>query len=108
MMSEGNALFYHCLTLCSVARLAGNTILERNGVIRGIVNMGVMQLPQRMKSFKASYIEGHYFLLRFYSGPYVIRDIKRVLKMDPRLIRYNVVKLGSKYCPLRETLIRVG
>jgi len=62
-----------------------------------MVNLGVMQLPQRMKAHSAYHSEGHYFLLRFYSGPFVIRDIRRHLRMDPRMIRHNVVKLGEEY-----------
>jgi len=81
---------------CRVARLAGNTILQRNGVIRHIVNLGVLQLPQKIRAFKTSHVDGHYFLLRFYAGPYVIQDIKQSLKLDPRLLRVNVVKLGAK------------
>ena len=80
----------------SIARIAGQVVLNRNGVIRNIVNMGVLQLPQRMKAHSAQHFEGHYFLMRFYSGPYVLRDIARHLKMDPRMIRHSVVKLGEQ------------
>jgi ribosomal protein S6 len=86
--------------LCSrerVCKTAGETILARNGVIRNIVNMGIIQLPSKMKSFGETYYQGHYFLIRFYSSPYVLQDIGKVFKLDPRLIRYHFVKLGTKY-----------
>jgi ribosomal protein S6 len=82
--------------MCSVARIAGHTILNRNGVIRDVKNMGVMQLPQRTRAHSAYHVEGHYFLMRFYSSPYVVKDIARHLRMDPRMVRHNVVKLGDQ------------
>jgi ribosomal protein S6 len=81
----------------SVARIAGNTILESNGVIRNIVNMGLIQLPQRMRANRVAHYEGHYFLIRFYSNPFVIKDVRRHLNMDPRMIRHFFVQLGESY-----------
>jgi len=83
--------------MSSIARIAGRTILNRNGVIRNLRNLGLLQLPQRARAHSAYHLEGHYFLMRFYSSPYVIRDIARHLSMDPRMIRHNVVKLGDGY-----------
>jgi ribosomal protein S6 len=90
-----------CLMLMSsIARIAGRTILNRNGVIRNLRNLGLLQLPQRARAHNAYHLEGYYFLMRFYSSPYVIRDIARHLRMDPRMIQHNVVKLGDEYVSL--------
>ena len=99
MKFESSIRFVSALKLKypSIARITGRTILNRNGVIRNIVNMGLLQLPQKTKAHSSIHVEGHYFLMRFYSGPSVIRDIARHLKLDPRMIRHNVVKLGDEY-----------
>jgi len=55
-----------------------------------------MQLPQRTKAHNAWHYEGYYFLMRFYAGPFVLRAIDRHLRVDPRMVRYNVIKLGEK------------
>jgi ribosomal protein S6 len=83
--------------MSSIARIAGRTILNRNGVIRNLRNLGLMQLPQRARAHSAYHLEGHYFLMRFYSSPYVVRDIGRHLRLDPRMIRHHVVKFGDRY-----------
>jgi len=86
-----------------VARIAGRTILSRNGVIRNIVYMGEMQLPQEIKKHGARHILGHYFLMRFYGAPYLVKDLGRHLALDPRTLRHNVIKLGDKYgFPLKD------
>jgi ribosomal protein S6 len=80
-----------------VARIAGRTILNRNGVIQNIVYMGELQLPQQIKKHGSKHFMGHYFLMRFYGAPYLVKDIGRHLALDPRTLRHNVVKLGDKY-----------
>jgi small subunit ribosomal protein S6 len=62
-----------------------------------MVNLGVMQLPQKKRAHSAQHIIGHYFLMRFYGSPYVVKDIARHLRMDPRMIQHNVIKLGTGY-----------
>jgi ribosomal protein S6 len=59
--------------------------------------MGEMQLPQRIKKHGSKHVMGHYFLMRFYGAPYLVRDIGRHLALDPRTLRHNVIKLGDKY-----------
>ena len=71
--------------------------MNRNGVIRDMVNLGVLQLPQRTRAHSAWHVAGHYFTMRFYSSPYVLKDIDRHLRVDPRMVRHNVIKLGSEY-----------
>jgi ribosomal protein S6 len=67
-----------------------------------------MQLPQRTKSHNAWHYEGFYFLMRFYAGPFILKDIDRHLKVDPRMVRFNVVKLGEKYVVQKTLLTFLG
>lgn len=42
------------------------------------------------------YHQGHYFILRFDSSAKTQHAVRRTLGLDPRMIRYSVVKMGSK------------
>jgi small subunit ribosomal protein S6 len=79
-----------------IARTTGNLILGRNGVVRGITNWGTFLLPKPARKQGALYNQGHYFILRFDSDGRTQHAVRRTLGLDPRMIRYSVVKMGSK------------
>lgn len=79
-----------------IAKTTGNIILAANGVVRGITNWGTFLLPKPQRKQGAIYTHGHYFLLRFDSSARTQHIIRRTLGLDPRMIRYSVVKMGSK------------
>ncbi|KAK3631415.1 hypothetical protein LTR56_006132 [Elasticomyces elasticus] len=79
-----------------IAKTTGNIILSRGGVIRGITNWGTFLLPKPARKQGAIYDQGHYFILRFDSGAQTQHAVRRTLGLDPRMIRYSVVKMGSK------------
>jgi len=81
-----------------VCRTAGSLILQRGGVIRGITNWGVFHLPNptRGKKGKTTHHAGHYFIMRFDSDARTQHGLRRTLALEPRLLRYSVVKLGQK------------
>jgi small subunit ribosomal protein S6 len=39
---------------------------------------------------------GHYFIMQFDSSTAVQAEVRRTLGLDPRMIRFSVVKLGDK------------
>ena len=39
---------------------------------------------------------GHYFIMQFDSSAAVQAEVRRNLGLDPRMIRFSVVKLGDK------------
>ena len=39
---------------------------------------------------------GHYFIMRFDSSAATQAEVRRSLGLDPRMIRFSVVKLGDK------------
>ncbi|KAK3113526.1 hypothetical protein LTR53_009104 [Teratosphaeriaceae sp. CCFEE 6253] len=84
------------ITRHQITKTTGNIVLSRGGVIRGITNWGTFLLPKPARKQGALYTQGHYFILRFDSGAQTQHAVRRTLGLDPRMIRYSVVKMGSK------------
>ncbi|KAI9372724.1 ribosomal protein S6 [Aspergillus egyptiacus] len=79
-----------------IARNAGIQVLRSGGVVRGYTNWGVFRLPKPTTKHQARYSEGHHFIMRFDSSGPVQTAVRRTLSLDPRMIRFSVVKLGDK------------
>ena len=78
-----------------IARTAGLQVVRAGGVIRGFTNWGPFRLPRPITKHQAKYSVGHHFIMRFDSSAPVQQEIRRSLGLDPRMIRFAVVKLGS-------------
>lgn len=63
--------------------------------MRGITNWGVFMLPKPRTKHQAKYHSGHYFIVRFDSSARIQHSVRRTLSLDPRLLRYTMVKMGS-------------
>ena len=79
-----------------IARTAGNQVLTAGGVVRGLTNWGTFLLPKPARKQGAVYHNGHYFIMRFDSSAKTQHAVKRTLGLDPRMIRYSMVKVGEK------------
>ncbi|KAK2739817.1 hypothetical protein FQN55_009138 [Onygenales sp. PD_40] len=79
-----------------IARMTGLQILYSGGVIRGITNWGPFRLPKPVTKHQTKYSTGHHFIMRFDSSSQVQNSVLRTLKLDPRMVRFSVVKLGDK------------
>ncbi|PLB43672.1 hypothetical protein P170DRAFT_441129 [Aspergillus steynii IBT 23096] len=79
-----------------IARNAGVQVLRSGGVIRGYNNWGTFRLPRPTTKHQARYSEGHHFVMRFDAAGPVQTAVRRTLGLDPRMIRFSVVKLGDK------------
>ena len=88
--------------LSRIARTAGNQVLTAGGVVRGITNWGTFLLPNPARKQGATYHNGHYFIMRFDSSAKTQHAVKRTLGLDPRLIRYSMVKVGTKFDEIRD------
>ena len=88
-------------TSSRIARTAGNQVLTAGGVVRGITNWGTFLLPKPARK-GATYHNGHYFIMRFDSSAKTQHAVKRTLGLDPRLIRYSMVKVGTKFDEIRD------
>lgn len=84
-----------------IARTTGGLILSSRGVIRGITNWGTFLLPKpkgqagASSSQTAKHYTGHYFIMRFDAGAKTQHVVRKTLGLDPRLLRYSVVKMGT-------------
>ncbi|KAI9795441.1 MAG: hypothetical protein M1833_007040 [Piccolia ochrophora] len=85
-----------------IAKSAGTIILRSGGVVRGLTNWGPFSLPRRTRVHQATYSQGHYFIMRFDASGKIQSSIKRTLGLDPRMIRFSVVKMGDKLEKLAE------
>ncbi|KAI9837318.1 MAG: hypothetical protein M1819_000392 [Sarea resinae] len=78
-----------------IARTTGSLILQQGGVIRGLTNWGPFTLPKPTRKHQATHHRGHYFLMRFDAQSNAQHLLKKTLNLDPRMIRFNVVKMGE-------------
>lgn len=76
--------------------MTGQQILNNKGVIRGLKNWGQFDLPRPTTKHQAQHRQGHYFIMQFDSSIRAQEEVKRTLRLDPRLIRFSVVKIGDK------------
>jgi small subunit ribosomal protein S6 len=80
-----------------IAKTTGSLILNSGGVVRGITNWGTFLLPKPIrKQGGALYHQGHYFIVRFDSSSRTQHSVRKTLRLDPRMLRFSVVKMGSK------------
>ena len=89
-------------TIYRIARTAGNQVLSAGGVVRGLTNWGTFLLPKPARKQGALYHNGHYFIMRFDSSAKTQHAVKRTLGLDPRMIRYSMVKVGTKFDEVRD------
>ncbi|EEH45814.2 ribosomal protein S6 [Paracoccidioides brasiliensis Pb18] len=83
-------------SLALIARVTGLQILYGGGVIRGLTNWGPFRLPRPTTKHQTKYATGYHFIMRFDSSSAVQKSVRRTLGLDPRMIRFSVVKLGEK------------
>jgi len=80
-----------------IAKTAGKIVLDRNGVVRGVTNWGTFLLPKPAKKLQTTHHVGHHFIMRFDASARTQHYLRRTMSLDPRLIRYSVVKMGTKF-----------
>jgi small subunit ribosomal protein S6 len=93
-----------CLTPYRIAKTAGTIILSQRGVVRGYTNWGTFLLPKPAKKLQSTHHYGHHFIMRFDASAKAQHALRRTMSLDPRLIRYSVVKMGEKF----EDIVEVG
>ena len=79
-----------------IARTAGQQILSSRGVVRGITNWGPFLLPKPTTKHQTQHHTGHYFVMRFDASASTQQSVRRSLGLDPRMIRFSVVKIGDR------------
>ncbi|BGP53651.1 hypothetical protein JCM8202_003579 [Rhodotorula sphaerocarpa] len=92
--------------LQTLIRSSSALIAENGGVVRHLDHWGTRNLPQRMKVGKrrgggggsgedGSSSTGDYFTLRFDCNPPTLSALTTRLRLDPSVLRYTTLKLGS-------------
>ncbi|KAF2273137.1 37S ribosomal protein Mrp17 [Westerdykella ornata] len=80
-----------------IAKTAGKIVLDQKGVVRGVTNWGTYLLPKPAKKLQTTHHTGHHFIMRFDASAKTQHILRRTMSLDPRLIRYSVVKMGEKF-----------
>ncbi|KAG7098675.1 hypothetical protein E1B28_000589 [Marasmius oreades] len=70
--------------------------MKSGGVVRKIDSWGTLVLPQRMKRHKTPHRIGDYWTLHFDTSPRTIQSLNKILRQDPLVIRWTVLRCGSK------------
>ncbi|KAJ2905922.1 37S ribosomal protein MRP17 mitochondrial [Zalerion maritima] len=74
---------------------AGQQVLRSGGVVRGIENWGVFQMPKKVLKNQMDLSAGHYFCMRFDASGPTQEVVRSTMSMDPRVIKVTSVKLGD-------------
>ncbi|KAF9012410.1 ribosomal protein S6 [Cyathus striatus] len=71
-------------------------VMNAGGVVRSINSWGTQKLPQRMKRYGKYEEIGDYWSLHFDTNPRTLRSLNGIMRRDPRILRWSVMKLGEK------------
>jgi small subunit ribosomal protein S6 len=77
-------------------------VLEKHGVVRGVTNWGTFLLPKPTRKLQTSHNVGHHFIMRFDASARTQHALRRTMSLDPRLIRYSIVKMGTKFEDIKD------
>jgi len=73
-----------------------NNVIEKNeGVFIKVDEWGKKTLAYKIKKFD----KGYYVLLKYCGNPGITAELKRVLKLDERILKYQTVKLSDNADP---------
>ncbi|KIK09198.1 hypothetical protein K443DRAFT_671684 [Laccaria amethystina LaAM-08-1] len=79
-----------------LVRQSAMHIMKEGGVVRSINSWGTRTLPQRMKR-QGPYVDvGDYWTLHFDTSPSTLRSLNGIMRRDPRVLRWTVLKLGDR------------
>jgi small subunit ribosomal protein S6 len=78
-----------------IARATGSLVLSSHGVVRGLSNWGSFLLTKPVRRNQAKHILGHHFVMRFDCSPSTQEAVRTMLGLDPRMIKFGIVKLGK-------------
>ncbi|KAF9070644.1 ribosomal protein S6 [Rhodocollybia butyracea] len=71
-------------------------IMNNGGVVRKIDSKGLHALPQRMKRQAGIQSYGDYWMLHFDTSPRTIQSLNKIMRQDPMVLRWTILKLGAK------------
>ncbi|KAF9542888.1 hypothetical protein KI688_006204 [Linnemannia hyalina] len=71
-------------------------VMNKGGVVRNLKPLGEKQLPYRIRKHQEHHVQGYQWLMQFDANPTVVNELNKRLKVDPRVLRHAVIRLGSK------------
>ncbi|KAJ7446153.1 ribosomal protein S6 [Mycena galericulata] len=71
-------------------------IMDAGGVVRKIDSWGTRSLPQRMRRHGNYHEIGDYWTMHFDTAPRTLLTLNSIMRRDPRVVRWTVLKLGSR------------
>ncbi|KAJ6558617.1 ribosomal protein S6 [Mycena vulgaris] len=79
-----------------LARQTALHIMDAGGVVRKIDSWGTRTLPQRMRRHGNYHEIGDYWTMHFDTAPRTLLTLNSIMRRDPRVVRWTVLKLGSR------------
>ncbi|KAF9465005.1 ribosomal protein S6 [Collybia nuda] len=79
-----------------LVRQTATHVMNAGGVVRNINSWGTLTLPQRMRRHGEIHSTGDYWTMHFDTAPRTLRSLNSIMRRDPRVIRWTVLKLGAK------------
>ncbi|WFD36029.1 Subunit of heteropentameric Replication factor C (RF-C) [Malassezia cuniculi] len=71
-------------------------IFDHGGVVRNVQYWGKRTLPQRARRHQQYHTAGDYWLMQFDTNAPTLKVLNDRLRQDPRVIKWNTLKLGEK------------
>ncbi|KAF9793425.1 ribosomal protein S6 [Thelephora terrestris] len=71
-------------------------VLDNGGIVRGFRYWGTRTLPQKMRRQKQIFNYGDYWFMHFDASPKTLKGLHTLLRKDPRVIRWTMLKEGEK------------
>ncbi|KAF8976735.1 hypothetical protein BGZ46_008028 [Entomortierella lignicola] len=71
-------------------------VMNKGGVVRNLKPLGEKRLPYRIRKHQEYHMNGYQWLMQFDANPTVVNELNKRLKVDPRVLRHAVIRLGSK------------
>lgn len=59
-------------------------------------------LPKPRIKHQAKHTAGHYFIMRFDSSARIQHSVRKTLTLDPRMLRYTLVKMGDRLGEIKD------
>ncbi|KAM0792054.1 hypothetical protein ACM66B_004761 [Microbotryomycetes sp. NB124-2] len=98
----------------SLTTTASSLIVKNGGVLRTFDYWGKRQLPQPFYrgQDEPKALNGHYWTMRFDANPPTVAALNDRLRLDPRVMRYTVLKIGSTLdkvtSPRQDPTVKMG
>lgn len=90
--------------------MSAKHIMDQGGVVRNIDYWGTKTLPQAMRRHRQVYTIGDYWSMYFDTSPAGLRSLTGMIRRDPRVIRWTMLKQGDKVedvvLPREKTVMR--